>query len=125
MNIALIFAGGSGTRMNSVAKPKQFLELNGKPIIIYTLEIFDSLPAIDGIIVVCVDGWIDYLKKFLRKFEITKVTEIVSGGTTGQDSIYNGIKAASRIYPDDSIVLIHDGVRPLITEKAILDNIET
>ena len=118
-NIAVIFAGGSGTRMNTVSRPKQFLELRGKPIIIYTLELFDTHPQIDGIIVV----WIPFLEKQLKKFEITKVVDIVPGGETGQDSIYNGLKTAKEHFPEDSCVLIHDGVRPLITEQTITDNI--
>lgn len=124
-HIAVIFAGGSGKRMNTVAKPKQFLELNGKPIIIYTIEIFDNLPEIDGIVVVCLESWIPYLQKLIRKFEISKVVDIVPGGDTGQDSIYNGIVSASEHFAEDDMILIHDGVRPLITEKAILENIDT
>ena len=89
MNIALIFAGGVGQRMNSATKPKQFLELHGKPIIIYTLEHFENHPQIDGIVVVCVEGWIDYLKNLLTKFNIKKVKAVVPGGKTGQGSIRN------------------------------------
>lgn len=124
MNIALIFAGGTGQRMNSKTKPKQFLELHGKPIIIYTLENFEQHPDIDGIVVVCLSGWIDYLKKLLDKFSITKVTHIVEGGRSGQGSIFNGLKTIHKNYPEDSVVLIHDGVRPLINEQLITDNIE-
>ena len=124
MNIAIIFAGGSGKRMNTVAKPKQFLEYRGKPIIIYTLEIFDNHPDIGGIVVSCIEEWIPYLEKLIRKFEITKVRAIVPGGETGQDSIYNGLIAVENLYPKDSCVLIHDGVRPLITEQTVSDNIE-
>ena len=124
-NIAVIFAGGSGKRMNTVARPKQFLELNGKPIIIYTLELFDNHPDIDGIVVVCIESWIPFLQKMLKKFEINKVVEVVPGGKTGQDSIYNGLSTAAKHYSQDSIVLIHDGVRPLIVEQTITDNIET
>ena len=123
MNIAVIFAGGSGKRMNTVSKPKQFLELRGKPIIIYTLELFDSHPEIDGIVVDCLEGWIPFLNKQLRKFEINKVIEVVPGGETGQDSIFNGLDCAQRHFPGNSIVLIHDGVRPLITARTISDNI--
>ncbi|MDR2955369.1 MAG: 2-C-methyl-D-erythritol 4-phosphate cytidylyltransferase [Prevotella sp.] len=125
MNIALIFAGGSGSRMNTKSKPKQFLELHGKPIIIYTLELFDNHRDIDGIIIVCVEDWIDYLKKMLKKFDITKVQEIVAGGETGQESIYNGLESAAQNYPHDSVVLIHDGVRPLIDDVTISENIQT
>lgn len=123
-NIAIIFAGGSGKRMNTVSRPKQFLELRGKPIIIYTLEQFDTHPDIDGIVVVCIESWIPFLRKQLRKFEITKVVDIVPGGETGQNSIYNGLISASSYYPEDSCVLIHDGVRPLITQQTITDNID-
>lgn len=122
--IAIIFAGGSGKRMNTKAKPKQFLELHGKPIIIYTLELFDNHPLIDYIVVACIESWIPYLKELLRRFEIKKVVEIIPGGETGQDSIYNGLVAANHYGSEDSIVLIHDGVRPLIEEKTITDNIE-
>ncbi len=122
-NVALIFAGGSGTRMNTKGRPKQFLELHGKPILIYTLELFDNHPLIDGIVVVCLKEWIDYLKKMIRKFEINKVVEIVEGGKSGQESIYNGLISARNHFDSDSIVLIHDGVRPLIIEQTITDNI--
>lgn len=128
MNLGVIFAGGCGTRMNTKSKPKQFLDLNGKPIIIYTIELFDNHPQIDGIVVVCIESWIPYLKKMIRKFEITKVVKIVSGGNSGQESIYNGLCAAEEFTKEKSeknpIVLIHDGVRPLITEETITDNIE-
>lgn len=126
MNIAVIFAGGSGRRMHTKSRPKQFLEYLGKPIIIYTLELFDNHPMIDGIVVVCISDWIPFLEKMLKKFEISKVMRIVPGGQTGQDSIYNGLIAAQEISSGcDDIVLIHDGVRPLITEETITDNVET
>lgn len=123
MNIAVIFAGGSGLRMHTKSRPKQFLDLNGKPIIIYTLELFDNHPQIDAIVVACIEKWIPFLEKQLRKFEITKVIKVVPGGETGQQSIYNALCAAENAGTDDSIVLIHDGVRPLITEQTITDNI--
>ena len=126
MNIAAIFAGGSGVRMHTKSRPKQLLELNGKPIIIYTLELFDNHPQVDAIVVACIDSWIPFLKKMIRKFEITKVIEIVPGGETGQDSIYNALQAAERAADGkDATVMIHDGVRPLITEQTITDNINT
>lgn len=127
-NIAVIFAGGSGSRMNTVSRPKQFLELNGKPVIIYTLELFDNHPQIDAICIVCIESWIPFLRKQLRKFEINKVVDIVPGGETGQNSIYNGLCAAERWVNANNCeanVLIHDGVRPLIIEKTITDNITT
>lgn len=126
MNIAAIFAGGSGVRMHTKSRPKQFLELNGKPIIIYTLELFDNHPQVDAIVVACIGSWIPFLKKMIRKFEITKVVEIVEGGETGQDSIYNALQAAERIAKgEEATVMIHDGVRPLITEQTITDNLKT
>lgn len=123
MNTALIFAGGSGRRMNSRSKPKQFLELHGKEIIIYTLEHFDRHPEIDAIVVVCIEEWMDYLKMILKKNGIRKVKWIVPGGETGQDSIYNGLKTLHENCPEDSIVLIHDGVRPMINGELISENI--
>src|SRR5699024_1256603 len=124
MNIAIIFAGGVGTRMNNKAKPKQFLELHGKPIIIYTLEFFEQHPEVDGIVIACVASWIDYLRQLIQKYQLKKVLEVVPGGDTGQMSIYNGLEAAEKHGPEDSVVLIHDGVRPLINSQIISDNIE-
>lgn len=127
MNIPVIFAGGSGTRMNTKSRPKQFLDLNGKPIIIYTIELFENHNDIDAIVVVCLESWIPFLKKMLNKFEINKVVSIVPGGLSGQESIFNGLCAAEKYAleqgDENPIVLIHDGVRPLITEDTITDNI--
>lgn len=127
MNIGVIFAGGSGSRMNTKSRPKQFLELNGKPIIIYTIELFDNHPDIDGIVVVCLESWIPFLQKMLKKFEISKVVSVIPGGASGQESIFKGLCAAEEYAKeqndDNAIVLIHDGVRPLITEDTITDNI--
>lgn len=125
MNIAVIFAGGSGSRMTNASKPKQFLEFNGKPIIIYTLEHFQNHPEIDAIITVCIEPWIPYMKSLAETYKITKIASIVPGGETGQDSIWNGINEAHRLFPEDSAVLIHDGVRPLINSQVITDNIRT
>lgn len=119
MNIAVIFAGGVGTRMNTKSMPKQFLELHGKPIIIYTLEIFENHSDIDGIVIACVSEWIPYLKRILSKFGICKVKKIVSGGATGQESIYNGLIAVKELYALNTTVLIHDGVRPIIDKNLI------
>ena len=124
MNIAVIFAGGVGSRMHSKQKPKQFLEMYNKPIIIHTIEYFENHPSIDAIVVVCVEDWIPYFEKLLYKFRIEKVKKVVPGGATGQLSIYNGLKAAETIAGSErAVVLIHDGVRPLINEKVITDNI--
>ena len=110
--------------MNSKTLPKQFLELHGKPIIIYTLEQFDNHPMVDGIVVVCLDGWLAYLKKLLRKFDIEKVRAIVPGGATGQESIFLGLKKLAELYGEKDVVMIHDGVRPLVDEETITKNIE-
>ncbi|MBE6336489.1 MAG: 2-C-methyl-D-erythritol 4-phosphate cytidylyltransferase [Lentimicrobiaceae bacterium] len=126
-NIALIFAGGSGVRMNTKSRPKQFLELNGKPIIIYTIELFDNHPEVDAIVVVCIEKWIPFLNKMLKKFEINKVVRIVPGGVTSQDSIFRGLcEIESYINEEgdkDAVVMIHDGVRPLIIPDTISSNI--
>lgn len=125
MNIAVIFAGGVGLRMHSKDTPKQFLSLHGKPIIIHTLEHFQNCNRIDAIVISCVEGWIPYLRKLLEQYHMSKVREVVSGGETGQLSIYNGLTAAKRAAGEEkSVVLIHDGVRPLIDEKLITDNID-
>lgn len=123
MNVALIFAGGVGRRMNSKSTPKQFLEMHGKPIIIHTLEVFENHTDIDSICIACVESHIDFMKSLCKKFAITKVKWIVKGGATGQESIFNGLSEVHRHCPDDTIVLIHDGVRPNITEDLITNNI--
>lgn len=125
MAVALIFAGGTGSRMNSKSKPKQFLNLYGKPIIIHTLEHFEYSAEIDSIAVVCRENWIDYLKEQIKHNYFEKIRWIVPGGETSQQSIYNGLKAIwdSCENPKETIVLIHDGVRPLINEKLISDNV--
>lgn len=126
MNIAVIFAGGIGQRIHSKEKPKQFLEMYNKPIIIHTIEHFENHPLIDAIAVVCVKGWIAYFNELVYKYRIDKIKKVVPGGETGQLSIYNGIKAAKEIAGDKkAIVLIHDGVRPLINERIITENIES
>ena len=124
MTTALIFAGGTGQRMNTSSKPKQFLELHGKPIIIYTLEHFEYHDAIQNIVVVCIERWIKELEGLLGRYGITKVKVIVPGGATGHDSIYLGLEAMKSFADADDIVLIHDGVRPLINQELITENIE-
>lgn len=117
-NIAIIFAGGSGARMGS-GLPKQFIEVNGKPIIIHTLDIFEDHPEIDEIYVACKEDYIAKLQKMVKKHMISKMVKIVPGGATGQDSIYNALAAAKENNMDDAIVLIHDGVRPCITKELV------
>ncbi len=124
MNIAVIFAGGAGRRMHSKDKPKQFLLIHGKPIIVHTIEIFQYHDEIDGIIVACLEDWIPYMEEMQYRYRLDKIGKIVPGGRTGQMSIYNGVKAAAEVYGiGDNIVLIHDGVRPLIDGQVISDNI--
>lgn len=115
--IAVIFAGGTGQRMGGEV-PKQFLKVSGKEIIIHTLELFESNEHIDEIYVVCIKEWIPYLAELIKKFSITKITSILPGGKTGQDSIFQGLDAIKK-YNDNAIVLIHDGVRPLLSSEVI------
>lgn len=125
-NFALIFAGGVGSRMNSKAKPKQFLEIHGKPIIVYTIEHFEAHKDIDAICVVIVSEWIDYMYALVEKYSLKKVRWVISGGSTALESQFNGLKTiaeASDTEPE-SVVLIHDGVRPLIEARTITDCIE-
>jgi len=123
MNIALIFAGGTGSRMNSSVCPKQFLPLYDKPIIIYTIEHFEDHPDIDGVVISCIESWIPHLEALIKQFKIKKVKAIVPGGNTGQESIFNGLVAIEKNFPKESIVLIHDAVRPILTEELISHNI--
>lgn len=125
MNIAIIFAGGTGKRMNTKSRPKQFLELHGKPIIIYTIEHFSQHEDIDGIVIVCVKEWIDYCQNLIDKFNINKVKAIIPGGTTGMLSRFEGVKKAAELYEQDTICLMHDGVRPLIDRDIISRNIDS
>ena len=124
-NIALIFAGGSGIRMSSNAQPKQFLQLHGKEIIIHAIEQFEQHPAIDAIAVACIEAWIPFFKSLLEKYQIKKVKWIVAGGATGQESICNGLTVIKNDCPDDTAVLIHDGVRPLINSELITNCINS
>lgn len=125
MNIAVIFAGGTGQRMNSGAIPKQFLFVHGKPIIVHTLEHFQNCEEIDKIVVVSLKDYIVKVKEYKELYGISKIVSVVEGGATGQQSIYNGLIEAQRISNDDNtIVLIHDGVRPIIDNETILKNIE-
>ena len=126
LNIAVVFAGGTGKRMNAKDRPKQFLMVHGKPIIVHTIEVFQYHKEIDGIIVACLEDWIPYMDEMIYRYRLDKVGKVVPGGKTGQMSIYNGVKSAAEIYGrDGNIVLIHDGVRPLIDEEVISENIRS
>jgi 2-C-methyl-D-erythritol 4-phosphate cytidylyltransferase len=111
--------------MNSRALPKQFLEIHGKPIIIHTLEHFEAHPEIDAIAIAILAEYRDHMVKLLKRYEIEKVKWIIDGGATGQESRHKALKAVAAECPEDSIVLIHDGVRPLIDAKLITANIDT
>lgn len=123
MNIAVVFAGGTGQRMNTKSKPKQFLELHGKPILIYTLEAFQNHSEIDGIILVILEEWITYCEELVDRYRLTKVNAVIAGGESALLSQYNGLVKANELYGENAIVLIHDGVRPLIDNDTISKNI--
>lgn len=120
MNIALIIAGGKGERMKSPT-PKQFLVIEGKPVIIHTLEKFQNHPRIDVIAVVCIRGWERDLEEYALQYGITKLQHIIPGGSVGQESIKNGIMALANSYDGEAVVLIHDAIRPNLSAKIISD----
>jgi CTP:molybdopterin cytidylyltransferase MocA len=123
MNIAIIIAGGSGHRMGQDI-PKQFINVYDKPVIIYTLEGFQRHPMIDAIEVVCIDGWHDVLWAYAHQFDISKLKWVVSGGGTGQESIRNGVYNLEGKANDDDIIIIHDGIRPLVDDSVLTDVIQ-
>lgn len=123
MNVALIIAGGSGNRMGQDI-PKQFMHVDNCPIIIHTLRAFQTHPDIDAIAVVCLNGWETVLQSYANQFSITKLKWIFKGGDNGQESIYNGINGLREAgVQDDDLVLIHDAVRPLVSQDIISSNI--
>jgi 2-C-methyl-D-erythritol 4-phosphate cytidylyltransferase len=126
-NIVIIFAGGVGSRMNSPIVPKQFLEVKEKPIIVYTLEHFQEHKDIDAIYIACVERHIPYMKGLVNTHGIDKVRAVVVGGASAQESIFNGLQAAmdDAETTGEEAVLIHDGVRPIINNKLINDNINS
>lgn len=120
MNVAIIIAGGSGRRMGQDI-PKQFISVYDKPILIYTLEGFQKHPQIDAIEVVCIDGWHGVVWAYARQFNITKLKWIVSGGENCQESIRNGVYELEGKCSSEDIVIIHDGIRPLIDAAVLSD----
>lgn len=122
MTIAILTAGGIGSRTHQDI-PKQFLNVNNKPIIIYTLEAFQKHPNIDEICVAVLEGWDQILWAYAKQFNITKLKYVVTGGETGQQSIYNGLKAIRNTHSDDDVVVIHDGNRPMVSQDIITDNL--
>lgn len=123
MNVAVIFAGGVGSRMTTATMPKQFLEVHGKPIIVHTLEHFEEHPQIEAIAVAILPEWRSHLERLVRRYELAKLRWIVDGGATGQESRHRALRAVALDCPEDTVALIHDGVRPLIDADLISRNI--
>lgn len=122
-NIAMIIAGGIGARMHQEI-PKQFLNVNDKPIIVYTMEAFQKHASVDAIEIVCLEGWHEIVWAYARQFGITKLENVVNGGDCGQTSIRNGLQdLAKRYHGEDDIVMIHDAIRPMISPDVVSDNI--
>ena len=124
MNIAIIFASGKGTRMG-IEIPKQFLEINGKPILVHTVELFQYHNMIDKIYISTLKEYIPYVRNLVEMNKLTKVVSVIEGGKTAQDSIYNALKKTEEENQSDSIVLLHDGVRPFVSSDVITANIES
>lgn len=124
MNIALLTAAGIGTRMHQDI-PKQFIHVDNKPVIIHTMEAFQNHPSIDAIIVVTLDSWSTVLWSYAKQFNITKLKWVVSGGKTGQESIYNGLEELKKCLTDDDVIMVHDGNRPLVSSEIISDSLAT
>ena len=118
--IAIIIAGGSGKRMGQEI-PKQFINVNDKPILIYTLEAFQKNPLVDEIEVVCIDGWHDVLKSYAKQYHIDKLKYVISGGSTGQESIRNGVFNLEGKASKEDIIIIHDGIRPIVDDEVLSD----
>ncbi|MGN0828803.1 MAG: 2-C-methyl-D-erythritol 4-phosphate cytidylyltransferase [Akkermansia sp.] len=121
MNIVIIFAGGVGQRMSRKGVPKQFILVNEVPIIIHTLRAFENHPDIDQIYISVLDSYREYMADLAQRYGIGKLRRIVPGGATGQDSIYNALKVAAGEHSADATVLIHDGVRPIVSAALISD----
>ena len=121
--VAIVFAGGSGVRMGS-AVPKQFLELDGKPVLAHTLELFERHSRIDGIYLVASAEYVDAAKALAERFGVSKLRGVTAGGASAQESIYNGLKFAAERELPDAIVLLHDGVRPYVLPEVITANVE-
>ena len=125
MNIALILAAGTGSRMGNSDKPKQFLLVQGKPLMVQTIEVFDVNPNIDKIVISTNEEYINEVKLMIKQYDLTKVAKVVAGGATRQISVYNGLLGCKEIgAKDDDIIVIHDSARPLISPRIIKDNIE-
>lgn len=122
-NIAVVFAGGVGSRMQRTTQPKQFLEIHGRPVIAHTLEKFQEHPDIDAIAVAILSDYREYMQQIIDRYDLNKVRWIVDGGATGQESRHRALQTVANDFDSDDLVLIHDGVRPLIDEDLITRNI--
>lgn len=122
MNIAIVFAGGSGVRMGAKI-PKQFIEINGQPVLLHTLFLFERHPLVDAIYLVVSEDNVERVARMCRENGVRKLRRIVEGGASAQDSIYNGLRAAAAENPPETTVLLHDGVRPYVDENVITANI--
>ena len=120
MNVAIIIAGGVGSRMGQEI-PKQFIKVGEKPVIVYTLEAFQEHPLVDAIEVVCLAGWEQVLRAYARQYKIDKLKWVVKGGASGQESIRNGVYNFEGVLAEDDICIIHDGVRPMLDPEVITD----
>ena len=118
--VAIIIAGGVGSRMRQDI-PKQFINVYDKPVLIYTLEGFQRHPQVDDIYVVCIEGWHDVLWAYAKQFGIKKLKDVINGGKSTQDSIRNGVLHLEGKVSDDDIVIIHDGIRPMVDETVLTD----
>lgn len=123
MTDVIILAGGIGSRLKS-AVPKQFIEIDGCPIIVHTIKNFQDNPNIDHIIIVCLEKWIEYTKEIVKKYHLDKVTDVVPGGETGHISTRNGVYFLKNRLSEDDYVIIHDAARPIVYQDIIDDLIE-
>ena len=122
MTVALLTAAGTGSRMGQDV-PKQFLHVHDKPVLVYTMERFQDNPQVDGIFVVTLPTWTDFVRAYARQFGITKLRGVVAGGATGQEPICNGLHEIARACPEDTVVMIHDGNRPMVDNDVIADSL--
>lgn len=120
MNIALILAGGADPKFK-LRVPKQFVNVDDRPVIVYTMQVFQRHPEIDEIVVVCLAGWQEMVRAYARQFDITKLKHIVEGGGSGQESSRQGVKALIKDHDEDDIIILHDAIRPLVTDEIISD----
>lgn len=123
MNVALILAGGTDSKFK-MDIPKQFVNVNNRPIIVYTLEVFQKHPEIDEIIVTCLDGWQEMVRVYSKQFNVTKLTDIISGGKDAQESTYKGLKLLRERMDKGDVVVVHDAIRPLVSEEIISKSLE-